>query len=421
MEKIFNEIVHIMQNDYAGCKDKKGWDRPDYFLDKIRAGGELSKLAFKEIVDEYLLDFKDRHLYFLLDNAAHDVPKNRGFNVRRYKDRLYVTEVVAETRLQIGMSFATIGGYTIPELKEKHHRLLNENHTEREKWMPILMQYEEGQLDVGDELLNFTFDLFDKKQSDPTYAIEKVAEDTLLLTMTDFMNPDAIAKLVGDHEALLRTTDKWIVDVRVNNGGSDSSYYSLLPYLLPEEGLNLADTEDKMLMYCTEASAQRVLPDLEEAINQTEDEQARFVLQIFKREWDRNRGKGFVEFDFSELAKDAYVKGTKQPSEVIVLTDVMCGSAGDSFVELVKMSSKVTVIGRPTLGVNDYSNLVSAKWGEGFELMYPTSRLSRIDKGEGMTGVGITPHVYIPWTPEHLEEDVDMKKALELLSTEKVK
>lgn len=53
--------------------------------------------------------------------------------------------------------------------------------------------------------------------------------------------------------------------------------------------------------------------------------------------------------------------------------------------------------------------------------MYPTSRLSRIDKDEGMTGVGITPHVHIPWTPEHLEEDVDMKKALELLSTEKVK
>ena len=34
-----------------------------------------------------------------------------------------------------------------------------------------------------------------------------------------------------------------------------------------------------------------------------------------------------------------------------------------------------------------------------------------------MTGVGIKPHLYIPWTPEHLNVDVDMESALEVLST----
>ena len=57
---------------------------------------------------------------------------------------------------------------------------------------------------------------------------------------------------------------------------------------------------------------------------------------------------------------------------------------------------------------------------EGFELMYPTSRLSRIDKGEGMTGVGIKPELYIPWTPEHIFMDKDMEKAIELLETKVV-
>ena len=69
------------------------------------------------------------------------------------------------------------------------------------------------------------------------------------------------------------------------------------------------------------------------------------------------------------------------------------------------------------MGLNDYANLVSMKWEEGFELMYPSSRLSRIDKGQGMTGVGIAPHIHIPWTPEHIEEDFDVKKAFELLSS----
>jgi len=75
------------------------------------------------------------------------------------------------------------------------------------------------------------------------------------------------------------------------------------------------------------------------------------------------------------------------------------------------------VVGRATMELNDYANLATQKWDEGFELMYPTSRLTRIDAGRGMTGVGIEPHLYIPWTPEHLSVDVDMESALEVLST----
>lgn len=417
MKNIFKEIVQIMNNDYAGWKDKKGCDRPEEFLRKIEESGELSNKQFNEIVEEYLLDFNDRHVFFIGENRDQEKPQTPGFKVRRYEDRLYVTEVDAESRLQTGMSFVSLGGLTIPELKEKHHRLLNENHPEREKWMPILMQYAEGELDDGNEIRSFSFGSYAKTQFVPTYTVKKVGEDALLMTMTDFMNPDAISQMVEDNRALLDTTDKWIIDMRVNNGGSDSSFHSLFPYLLPEEGLELADPDDGMLMNCTEASAQRAIPELEATLEQTDDEHARFVLNIFKREWDRNRGKGFVEFDFSELAGgDTFVKGSKHPAQIIVMTDVMCGSAGDSFVELAKKSSKVTIIGRATLGLNDYANLVSAKWEEGFELMYPSSRLTRIDKGNGMTGVGITPHIHIPWTPEHLTEDVDMKKVLELLA-----
>ncbi|MBO1913446.1 hypothetical protein J4G37_52620, partial [Microvirga sp. 3-52] len=110
-------------------------------------------------------------------------------------------------------------------------------------------------------------------------------------------------------------------------------------------------------------------------------------------------------------------KGSKHPASIIVLTDNRCGSSGDSFVELAKKSNKITVIGRATLGLNDYANLASKKWPEGFELMYPTSRLSRIDIGKGMTKVGIIPEIYIPWTPEHIFVDKDMEKAIELLET----
>lgn len=72
----------------------------------------------------------------------------------------------------------------------------------------------------------------------------------------------------------------------------------------------------------------------------------------------------------------------------------------------------------PTAGLNDYSNLAVMEWADTFALYYPTSWLSIIDKGEGMSGIGIQPHIHIPWTPEHIQEDVDLKLALQLLQNE---
>lgn len=120
---------------------------------------------------------------------------------------------------------------------------------------------------------------------------------------------------------------------------------------------------------------------------------------------------------FGEEEDNSYImKGKIMPTKAIVLSDVYCGSAGDSFVESAKISDKVTVIGRATACLNDYTNLTIMKWEEGFELWYPTSKLKRVDEGKGMTGIGIEPDIYIPWTPQHIYEDVDMQKALDLIS-----
>lgn len=129
------------------------------------------------------------------------------------------------------------------------------------------------------------------------------------------------------------------------------------------------------------------------------DEGSKLFLDIFIHDLKKNYNKGFVTFDPSELPPELQVlkvKGRKTPSKVVVLADVTvtCGSSGDSFVETCKKSSKVKVIGRPTAGLNDYSNLAIMQWNDIFELWYPTSRLSRVDKGEGMSGIGIQPHIY---------------------------
>ena len=47
----------------------------------------------------------------------------------------------------------------------------------------------------------------------------------------------------------------------------------------------------------------RVIADLDEGLKEIEDEQAQVLLNVFRREWEKNSGKGFVQFNFDECAK----------------------------------------------------------------------------------------------------------------------
>ena len=73
-------------------------------------------------------------------------------------------------------------------------------------------------------------------------------------------------------------------------------------------------------------------------------------------------------------------------------------------------------MGRPTRGVLDYSNQAFEEFEEeGYEFFYATSRSDRVDLGEGIDFHGFKPDCLIPWTPEQLEKDVDVERALQYL------
>src|SRR5699024_377474 len=108
-------------------------------------------------------------------------------------------------------------------------------------------------------------------------------------------------------------------------------------------------------------------------LKQVEDKEIQKMGENLKKKWEENKGKGFVKFDTQDLK--IKVEGRSTPENIIVLSDVFCGSAGDIFVHVCKMSPKVTVIGRATQGMNDYSNLTTMEWKGRLRLSYPTSRL----------------------------------------------
>ncbi|HDR5194853.1 TPA: peptidase, partial [Bacillus anthracis] len=385
--EIFKEIVSITHHDYSGCIDKKGWDDPTTYLqtiEKLEKQGELTPVQFTEIVRDYLLDFKDNHMFFKMISNNQTL-NGVGFQVKRYEDRLYITSTPQEIRVKKGQSILALDNMKVPELLIKYKKYLNENTYEREKWDYVLLKSSNYTL-IDENGVTKTITLQKYKQSEytPIYSLKQYNKDTLLITLTDFANIEAINKLLDSHKNELNSFQNLIIDVRLNRGGSDDAFFNLLPYLFEDKEISLFDSSDTMQLNHTERNFHLRMKEMEDY--DSLDELSKLFTNMFIQDLKKNYKKGFVTFDTSGLPKELQslkIHGRKSPSRVVILTDVTCGSSGDSFVEVAKKSLKVKVIGRPTAGLNDYSNLAVMEWADTFALYYPTSRLSIIDKGEG--------------------------------------
>jgi len=180
---IFSEIISITHHDYAGCDDKKGWDNPIYYFEKVesleREEG-LPPQKFVDIVNDYLADFQDPHMYFLL--TGNEIKAYTcGFGVRRYKNVLYVTEISKETRLTEGTQILSIDGVNIEELSEKENRRLWEPHPERENWNAILNRSSTIEvLQDNGRTTTFTLNMYESSPGKAAYTIESINDHTLL-------------------------------------------------------------------------------------------------------------------------------------------------------------------------------------------------------------------------------------------------
>ncbi|GGA72670.1 S41 family peptidase [Ornithinibacillus halotolerans] len=417
---IFREIVDILHHDYAGYIDKKGWDNPLEFeriISHLEAKDELNASRFLDIVQDYLIDFQDPHLIFKLIKSDSEKEYDNGFRVRRFQEKLYVTTITTENRINLGDAILSLDNIPVLELVQKHQRELMETKAEREDWRKIIAKYNIAEvIDSHGNITQLELKKYEKASYISNHSMTKIDNNTMLMTLTDFFEPDSIEKLVKENKDVLEKTPNLIIDVRINYGGSTLSYKDLEKYIFPVGETKIDSSTYQMKFNCTARNADLMIQSAEQQLETIESEEYRKGLsQWLDSTWKEHRGKGFVSFDEESSDNDFIVEGLEHPKNIILLADNFCGSTGDIFVYSCKQSPKVTVVGRPTMGINDYSNLVEKRWNDLFELMYPTSRLDSLDHRKPDHEQGIKPHIYIPWTPEHLEKDIDMETAMKLL------
>lgn len=402
-EEIYKDIQKIMKEDYAGYIDSQHLNQPDRYT----ITNDMSDQEFEETIEDYLLDFNDGHLWFGARNT--EIPYI-GFSVRRYKDALYVTSSPEEKRLMKGDKIKLIDGISIPELAITYAKRLEDKVLERQRWTSVLSKATTLQVERDHKLFVVTLASYDKTPRVGEYSFEQIEPNTAYIKLTDFAQEAPIQKIIQDNQEALKTSENLVIDVRVNHGGNDFFYFSLLDYIFDDNVAfsTLFAEDENMLTNYTERNYQLWVPELKAYLMQELDDDTRDMVEDEIELFEQNRNKGLVDVPEDS---DFIIEGRSTPANVYVLSDYSCASSGDTFVSNAKKSPKVTVVGRATMGIIDYMNVVTVDYGD-YEFVYS---ISKMNQKYATNGIGIAPDIYIPWTPEHLTEDKDLAYVLELI------
>ncbi|MEK4522424.1 S41 family peptidase [Psychrobacillus sp. FSL W7-1493] len=419
-KEIFNEIITITNHDYAGCVDKEGWDRPDKYLNKIELlekENTLDDMTFSQLVNEYLLDFNDKHIYFTVNQAYTSHNKTCGFRVKWYDDALYVITNIEEKSLKIGDKIISIDGKTIKETSESEEKILRGSIKERQQWETLLnyaksIEYVNGQ----NEIKTFTLEKYDIQKTEAIFENYLMEENIYYIKISNLTEQQKVENLLKGSIEDIKKNKNLIVDLRGNGGGNATLLSPLEPIMFAVGEKPNTELQPR-LFNCTERNADLFLKICNQVRHLEVDSNTKKMLDFAENIFKHNTGKGFVEVDFSQiletLQKD--FKGTSKPEKVIILMDEYTASAAESFIEVCAESSKVTTVGRSTMGINDYSDLVMMEWENKYALSYPISKLKSQSTYHSTFGTGIKPDIYIKWTPEFVLKDKDIEKALELI------
>ena len=415
--EVFDSVVTILREDSSTKKDIAGAD-PALFRERISE--DMPEAEFLYTMHAYLASFGIlSHLSFY--------PKDKpvlGFRLRRYENALYVLDAKEGTGLQKGDRIEKLDGIPLLDFYQQHQEFFVSSSSERQylDWgllvkaaqsIEVVRQGELLQLTVGDVVESFD------KTGFEAYFIQP---DTYYLKMENFHDEAAIGALYQEALPEMARANYVIIDVRINHGGSDSLYFPLFPYALPA-GQKFKDLEADegfgMEILYTKTNVVHRLQQFESYLKDPAlSPGSRKMIEEFSKDLLANQNKGYLvygeESDDSEDILSSFIGLEEAPEKIVLLADVTCGSSGDSFVDIMKRMPKVTVIGRPTLGILDYSNCCVADFGD-YELCYPTSRSLAIDAGCGMTDIGVLPDIEVLWTPKHLERDIDLEVALDYL------
>ncbi|KAB8066621.1 S41 family peptidase [Janthinobacterium violaceinigrum] len=224
-------------------------------------------------------------------------------------------------------------------------------------------------------------------------SLQVLSGNTVLLNLPSFHGRyrAAVATLLDTHRAALAARPNWILDVRRNGGGSDSTYAPLLQWISSDETVRLG--AEWLSTPANIAGQESVCALLAPGDKACADFAAQAVTQmrsVKPGEYVAQNGTDLVSYARQDTPEP------RRPVRVAVLIDRDCASSCEEFLLAARQSFHVKLIGRNSHGALDYSNLRLHALPSGVrQLQYATSRSARLPQLQVDLG-GIMPDIYLP-------------------------
>lgn len=236
--------------------------------------------------------------------------------------------------------------------------------------------------------------------------IEHLSAQTVLLTLPSFEHQYAplIDNLLKVNHEELAARPNWIIDVRDNNGGSDSSYGALIPWLVPDQRVEVgvewlatpANIEALAQICQRQAFGGNCQKQIEPLASRLRSARPGDYVQMNE--------KSPTGFNYWRVKTPE----PRRPLRVAVLIDQACGSSCEQFLLAVRQSFSVKLIGRRTFGALDYSNLFAHQLPSGERsLWYATSRSRRLPH-IAVDISGVVPDIYLPAPENEAEKSAEI-------------
>ena len=232
-------------------------------------------------------------------------------------------------------------------------------------------------------------------------SLKVLGKDTLLLVLPSFNDryAKAVRELVAAHRPQLESHRNWIIDVRSNSGGADGTYAPLLGYLL--DGPVPRHMVEFLVTPANIKAQEAVCP-------QMSDPAACAVQFAPVLAAMRAAAPGsFVLKGGQRIVHAPVTLEAKQPARVALLTDRDCGSTCEQFVLEARSGYRVKVLGRPTAGAIDVSNMRPHPLPSGRVLYYGSTRSTRVPDMR-LDGIGIAPDILLPVPKDAAARDAEL-------------
>lgn len=401
-DELLGEIVSILRRDHPAGGSLPGFD-PRYYNQAIGQAwhdDRLDELLFLRYINQMLACTGDRHLRLALRPSDTYTPWSPGFFTRRFEDSLYVTAVTGDKRLSVGDRIAAVnGGAPAAHRANIQKNFFYSNTPEREDWNGLLKMADTiTVVRPGGAQETLSLERFPLAPAFDSPAAALLPGGVFYLRPAPFDGSGRTAALLVEHERDLAAARGIIVDVRNGWGKDEEELLSLLPWILQEDipAEKLLDAE-YYVNYTTLNCALRA-----EALRRIPGGEA------YMAELSQKAGSGLL----LEAAPAENILPGWAPGAAVVLTDTWCRDGAESFA-LAARRAGAHLIGRPTLGTIDFCGDVCCALDDRFTLTWPTAVTKTAYAGHGVLGRGVAPDEYLPWTPEELQRDRLVTRALE--------